>query len=133
MVFYPPETKLEITPWKLFSRLTGLFCKDVAYIKRVIGLPGEKFEIKQDSTGKSTVYINDKPLKEDYVMSDNFGKCYPWMMCGPIVIPEGHYFMMGDNRANSKDSRFWGTLSQERFIGRAVFTFWPLNHLGIIE
>lgn len=135
MVFYPPSTKLEVTPWKLFSRLTGLFCKDVAYIKRVIGLPGEKFEIKQDkTTGKSTVYINDKPLKEDYIASEyDFGPCYPGMMCGPFVIPEGHYFMMGDNRGNSKDSRFWGTLSQERFVGRAVFTFWPLNHFGIIE
>lgn len=135
MVFYPPSTKLETTPWKLFSRLTGFFCKDVAYIKRVIGLPGEKFEIKQDlKTGKSTVYINDKPLQEDYIMSEyDYGRCFETMMCGPFIIPEGHYFLMGDNRGNSKDSRFWGTLSQERFIGRAVFTFWPLNHIGTIN
>lgn len=135
MVFYPPSTKLETTPWKIFSRLTGLFCKDVAYIKRVIGLPGEKFEIKQDKvSGKSTVYINDKPLVEDYIMSEyDFGACRKEMICGPLIIPENHYFMMGDNRGNSKDSRYWGTLSQERFIGRAVFTFWPLNHIGVIE
>ncbi len=135
MVFYPPTTKLEVTPWKLFLRLTGMGCKDIAYIKRVIGLPGEKFEIKQDpTTKKSTVYINDKPLKEDYIMSEfDYTPCQKGMMCGPFVIPEGHYFMMGDNRGNSMDSRWWGTLSQERFIGRAVFTFWPLGHLGTIE
>lgn len=135
MVFYPPETKLETTPLKIFLRLTGILCKDVAYIKRVIGLPGEKFEIKQDlQTGKSTVYINDKPLKEDYIKSEfEYGLCRDGMLCGPFVIPEGQYFMMGDNRGNSKDSRYWGTLSQERFIGRAVFTFWPLNHIGVIQ
>ena len=46
MIFYPPETKLETTPTAIFKRLTGFFCKDVAYIKRVIGLPGEKIEIR---------------------------------------------------------------------------------------
>ena len=55
------------------------------------------------------------------------------MFCGPFVIPDGHYFMMGDNRGNSKDSRFWGTLPQERFIGRAIFVFWPLNHLDVLN
>jgi len=55
------------------------------------------------------------------------------MYCGPFIIPEGQYFMMGDNRGNSQDSRYWGTLSKERFIGRAVFVFWPLNHIDIID
>ena len=48
MVFYPPFEKLPNTPWRVFSRLTGFFCKDVAYIKRVIGVPGDRFEIKTD-------------------------------------------------------------------------------------
>ena len=61
MVFYPPFEQLKNTPWKVFSRLTGFFCKDVAYIKRVIAMPGDKYEIKTDKNGKSTVYINDKP------------------------------------------------------------------------
>lgn len=134
MVFYPPSTKLEITPWHLFSRLTGFFCKDVAYIKRVIGLPGEKFEIKKLENGAYRVFINDKPLEEDYIMSEyDFHECKAGMYCGPFVIPDGHYFMMGDNRGCSHDSRFWGTLPQERFIGRAVFTFWPINHIGTIK
>ena len=54
------------------------------------------------------------------------------MYCGPFVIPENEYFMMGDNRGNSMDSRFWGTLPKERFIGRAVFIFWPLKHIDIL-
>lgn len=133
MIFYPPFVKLKTNPWAVFSRLTGFFCKDVAYIKRVIGLPGEKFEIKE-MNGAYTVYINDKPLEEDYIKDKyEYHKCRANMYCGPFVIPEGHYFMMGDNRGNSQDSRFWGTLPRERFIGRAVFVFWPPRHIDIIE
>lgn len=134
MIFYPPFVKLQTTPLKVFSRLTGFFCKDVAYIKRVIGLPGEKFEIKRHSNGANYVYINDKRLDEEYIMSEyDYHQCRENMYCGPFVIPEGEYFMMGDNRGNSQDSRFWGTLPQERFIGRAVFIFWPFKRLGIID
>ena len=134
MIFYPPFVKLKTTPWAVFSRLTGFFCNDIAYIKRVIGLPGEKFEIKQASNGSFHVYINDRRLDEEYIMSEyDFHKCTDNMYCGPFVIPEGQYFMMGDNRGNSQDSRFWGTLPKERFIGRAVFVFWPLNHIKVLN
>uniref|UniRef100_UPI0040260A9B signal peptidase I n=1 Tax=Candidatus Stercorousia sp. TaxID=3048886 RepID=UPI0040260A9B len=130
MVFYPPFEVLKNTPWKIFSRLTGFFCKDVAYIKRVIGTPGDKFEIKTDKDGKSRVYINDEALNEPYIMSEYYGKpCTKDMICGPIIIPEHQYLMMGDNRGNSYDSRWWGLLPEDRFIGRAVFLFWPLNRL----
>jgi len=133
MIFYPPFVKLEVNPISVFSRLTGLFCNDVAFIKRVIGLPGEKFEIKQEPDKSYRVYINDKPLKEDYIMSEyDYNPCRSDMNCGPLIIPEGHYFMMGDNRGNSQDSRYWGTLPRERFIGRAVFIFWPLNRIRIL-
>jgi len=133
MIFYPPFVQLKYTPWAVFSRLTGFFCKDVAYIKRVIGLPGEKIEIKQNSDGAYHVYINDKPLEEKYIMSEyDFRPCTQNMYCGPFIIPEGQYFMMGDNRGNSQDSRYWGTLSKDRFIGRAVFIFWPFNHGGTL-
>jgi len=134
MIFYPPFVKLKTDPWSVFSRLTGFFCKDVAYIKRVIGLPGEKFQIIRESNGVYRVYINDTPLMEEYIMSEyDFHKCRENMYCGPFVIPEGEYFMMGDNRGNSQDSRFWGTLPQNRFIGRAVFVFWPLNRIKILN
>ena len=133
MIFYPPFVKLSADPISVFSRLTGFFCKDIAYIKRVIGLPGEKLEIKQDKNGAYKVYINDKPLKEDYILSEyDFHKCKSDMYCGPLIIPEGHYYMMGDNRGNSLDSRFWGTLPKERFIGRAVFVFFPFNRIKVL-
>lgn len=134
MVFYPPFVELKNTPWKLFSRLTGFFCKDVAYIKRVIALPGEKFEIKQSPTGESKVFINDKPLEEPYVKSVyEYTVCTETMKCGPFVIPDGEYFMMGDNRGNSQDSRYWGTLPVDRFIGKAVFRFWPVTRLKVLR
>lgn len=134
MIFYPPFVKLKTTPWAVFSRLTGFACKDVAYIKRVIGLPGEKLEIRHGADGKTFVYINGKRLEENYINSEyDYHKCNENMYCGPFIIPEGEYFMMGDNRGNSQDSRFWGTLPQDRFIGRAVFTFWPLNRIGLIN
>ena len=131
MIFYPPFVKLSANPIAVFKRLTGFFCKDVAYIKRVIGLPGEKLEIKQEANGAYKVYINDKPLNEEYIMSEyDYHKCKSDMYCGPLIIPEGQYFMMGDNRGNSLDSRYWGTLPRERFIGRAIFTFWPPRHIN---
>lgn len=134
MVFYPPQTELKYTPWKLFSRLTGFFCKDVAYIKRVIGMPGDKLEVKTDKDGKTFVYINDKQLDEPYVKSVyDYSLCTEAMYCGPIIIPEGEYFMMGDNRGNSQDSRYWGTLKQDRFIGRAVFLFWPFTRIKLLN
>lgn len=134
MIFYPPFVKLKTDPWSVFSRLTGFFCKDIAYIKRVIGLPGEKIQIKQEENGAYKVYINDTPLNEEYIMSEyDFNKCRENMYCGPFIIPEGEYFMMGDNRGNSQDSRYWGTLPQNRFIGRAVFIFWPLNRINVLS
>lgn len=129
MVFYPPFERLKNTPWRVFSRLTGFFCKDVAYIKRVIGLPGENVKIKPDKQGKYTVYINDKPLNEPYVKSAyDYPQCSETVTC-EFQIPEGYYLMLGDNRGNSQDGRYWGLLPEERFIGRAVTVFWPLKRI----
>lgn len=134
MVFYPPATELKNTPWTVFSRLTGFFCKDIAYIKRVVGMPGDKFEIKFDEIGKGMVYINDEPYEESYIRSVyDYSPCTQAMYCGPFTIPEGEYFMMGDNRGNSQDSRYWGTLKQDRFIGKAVFLFWPFNRVKTLR
>lgn len=134
MVFYPPFEKLENTGWKVFSRLTGFFCKDVAYIKRVIAVPGDRFEIKTDMSGKSSVWINGKMTDEPYIQSVYYDKpCTKDMLCGPITIPEKNYMMMGDNRGNSYDGRFWGLLPEDRFIGRAVFRFWPLTRIKVLK
>lgn len=124
MVFYPPFETLEKTPIKIFKRLTGLFCEDIAYIKRVIALPGQKFEIREEENGMHQVYINDEPLHEPYVKNPlDYTHCDETMLCGPTIIPENHYMMLGDNRGNSKDSRYWGPLPEDKFIGKAVHIF----------
>ena len=150
LVFYPPEVELSNSIFAIFSRLTGIFCKDMAYIKRTIGLPGDKFEIKYLSDiDEYRVFINDAALNEPYVNSIyNAGYEYPpkgydgrWTpcshpdvkYCGPFVIPEHKFFMMGDNRGNSADSRFWGFLDEDRIIGRANFMFWPLSRVNLMR
>lgn len=130
MVFYPPFEPLKKNPSAIFERLTGFFCKDVAYIKRVIGLPGDKIVIKPDSDGRYAVYVNGIRLKENYIMDDyDYIPCSEKMYCGPFTVPKDKYFMLGDNRGNSQDSRFWGFLPKDRFVGRAVFLFWPLTRM----
>ena len=135
LVFYPPEIKLSNSPFAILARLSGIFCKDVAFIKRTIGLPGDKFEVKYlDDINQYRVFINDEPLNEPYINSkSNWTKCHENMFCGPFVIPEGHYFMMGDNRGNSQDSRFWGFLDEKRIIGRANFMFWPISRINLLR
>ncbi|HHX50755.1 MAG TPA: signal peptidase I [Clostridia bacterium] len=93
------------------------------YIKRVVGLPGETFEIRQ-----GRVYIDGQLLEEDYLPGDLSHSDY-----GPVQIPEHSYFMLGDNRGNSQDSRVWGALPDNLIVGRAVVVFWPLNRLGSIR
>jgi signal peptidase I len=89
-------------------------------IKRVIGLPGETI-----SAQAGQVDINGHPLHESWlpqgVTTENFG---------PVVIPQGRYFMMGDNRGDSADSRVFGPVSSKLFIGRAFVLVWPLSRLG---
>ena len=133
LVFYPPFVKINKTPLGILARRTGIGCNDVAFIKRVVGLPGEKIEIKTLPDGKNVVLINDKPLEENYILSDYDSiPCSETMYCGPVKIPEGHYFMMGDNRGNSEDSRFWGFLPEYRIVGRAVTVFWPLTRIKML-
>lgn len=130
LVFYPPQEELKKDVVSIFARLTGFFCKDIAFIKRVIGLPGDKISVKTLPDGSSHVYVNDEPLNEPYV-KDVFDLGYPCnsraAYCKEVIVPENSYFMMGDNRGNSEDSRYWGFLPKDRIIGRAVLLFWPVN------
>ena len=98
------------------------------FIKRVIGLPGEKIELRD-----KTVYINDEPLPEPYLPS-HMTRLVPGAIAvaqrdnhGPITVPDGHYFMMGDNRDNSEDSRYWGTLPHDHIKGKAVVVYWSYD------
>ena len=126
LVFYPPDEPLRKDFFSIISRLTGILCKDIAFIKRIVCMPGDKLEIKMEEDGNYFVYINDNKLNEPYILSkSDWMPCRDDMYCGPFIVPEGNYFMMGDNRGNSQDSRFWGFLPKQRIIGRAVFVFWP--------
>jgi signal peptidase I len=92
-----------------------------AFIKRVIGLPGDKVEVKD-----GRVFINDKPLEEDYIADR------PQYQYGPVTVPQDQYLVLGDNRNNSYDSHYWGFVPRNHIIGRAVVRFWPMNRLGEI-
>jgi signal peptidase I len=98
------------------------------FIKRVIGLPGDTLELQNQ-----TILINGQPLNEPYAhylfppaaegqMEGDLRRKY-----GPVTVPDGHYFMMGDNRDDSQDSRFWGFLPQSYVKGRALFIYWSFD------
>ena len=91
------------------------------YIKRCIGLPGEVVEMKND-----VVYINGQPLDEPYKRLDSY--VGPMSNYGPVKVPEGHLFMLGDNRHNSKDSRSWGMLDEKYLKGKAMVIYFSWNH-----
>jgi signal peptidase I len=91
-------------------------------IKRVIGLPGEKIELRH-----GRLFVDGEPEEEPYLRGrPRGGTAY-----GPVRVPEGHVFMMGDNRANSFDSRFFGHVPKENLIGEALFRFWPPGRVGV--
>ena len=96
------------------------------YIKRIVGLPGETVTIRD---GK--VYINDstEPLRDDFCPETPVGDF------GPYEVPEGCYFMLGDNRNVSKDSRYWLNpyVEKDKIIGKAFLRYWPLNKISLIE
>jgi signal peptidase I len=89
-----------------------------AVIKRVVGLAGDAVSVED-----GVLVVNREPTREPYVdygLSDS-------SFFGPVTVPEGHVFVMGDNRSNSRDSRTIGPVSEEDLIGRAVLRFWPLD------
>jgi signal peptidase I len=94
--------------------------KDKELIKRVIGLPGETV-----SGHGGRVFIGNKALSEPYLNPE----CHGTADFAPVTIAPGHYFMMGDNRCNSFDSRMFGTIGSNTIVGRAFAVIWPVKHL----
>ncbi len=94
-----------------------------SFIKRVVGLPGEMVEIRQ-----GRVYVNGKRLQEPYVPAHfTDGSTY-----GPVRVPPDEYFVMGDHRASSNDSRVFGPVPNRYIYGKAVFAYWPMDRFGLI-
>lgn len=95
-----------------------------SYIKRVIGLPGDVVTIKD-----GRVLVNGRPLREPYVPAQyRDDQSYP-----PMRIEPNHYFVLGDHRNSSNDSREWGTVARQYIYGKAVFVYWPLNEMGWVN
>lgn len=94
------------------------------FIKRVIGVPGDTVAVLQ-----GTVYVNNQPLVEDYISAP------ARIGFAPQVVPENTYFVLGDNRNNSEDSRFSrvGFVPRELIVGRAVWRYWPLTRINIMR
>ena len=98
------------------------------FVKRIIAVPGDTVDIKN-----GVVYINGNPIDEPYVKNhDRYtlrqSSVFPQV---PFTVPEGKYYMLGDNRSNSQDSRFWGFADISDMRGPVFFRYWPLNRIGI--
>ncbi len=148
LVFYPPPIEmgghdLSNDPLTVLGRLTGLpfLPYEPAFIKRVIGLPGDHIRIMRNQgvfiNGQllnESAYIKEPPAYDLNFLGDIEGRSTSGSIVRPygdsqqanqpIVVPPGHLFMMGDNRNNSEDGHVWGFLDQKRVIGRACLLFW---------
>jgi signal peptidase I len=96
----------------------------VSFIKRVVGLPGDSVEVRA-----GTVYVNGQRLPEEYVDA----KYRDDESYSPVEVRRGYYYVLGDHRNSSNDSRSWGEVPEKYIYGRAVFRFWPLSKIGVIH
>jgi signal peptidase I len=106
------------------------------YVKRCIGLPGDEIEIINKN-----VYVNGKPLEgwwpelhtDPEIIPPGDSLMNHRDFYGPIIIPEDSYFMMGDNRDRSNDSRFWGFVERHEIFGKSLFRYWPPRRMGVVR
>jgi len=101
---------------------TGEKSKD-NFIKRVVGEPGDRLKVLE-----GRVYINGERQEEPFIQPD--ADCEICDLPREIEVPPDHYFMMGDNRGQSADSRYWGPVPKDNIIGNAFFTYWPPKRIG---
>lgn len=106
-----------------------------SYVKRIIGIPGDEIQVSDD-----ILYINGKPVEEPYLqpLASQFNSTYTedfslWDITGETRVPNGHYFVLGDNRPASGDSRQFGFVAEESIQGEANFIYYPFDRFGFIE
>jgi signal peptidase I len=96
----------------------------VSFIKRVVGRPGDQVEIR-----RGAVFVNGQRVREDYVrMQFKDDESY-----APVQVPPGYYYVLGDHRNSSNDSRSWGEVPEKYIYGKALLRFWPLSKMGLIN
>lgn len=98
------------------------------FIKRVIGMPGETIEVKN-----SAIYLNGQKLPESYIPQDYDTMAGAFSKNKVISLGMNEYFVVGDNRPYSSDSRAWGPIHREDIVGKAFFKYWPMDIIGRIE
>jgi signal peptidase I len=98
-----------------------------SYIKRVIGVPGDRIRVDGGQ-----VYVNGRLLEEDYVPPINRDNV-SWKDGEEQIVPNDNYFVLGDHRNSSSDSRTWGYVPRDKIYGRAVFVYWPLDKMGRLK
>jgi signal peptidase I len=93
------------------------------FVKRVMGLPGNRVQLKE-----GVVYVNGQRISEKgYTIKPDYGNY------GPVTVPRADYFVLGDNRNNSEDSRFFGYVPRANIIGKAIFIYWPPQRIGFVH
>ena len=95
-----------------------------SFIKRVIGVPGDRIEIL-----RGRVLRNGEPVDEPYVLPQYFD----FESYRTVTVPDGYYYVLGDHRNSSNDSRSWGLVPQRNIFGKAIFRYWPVTRLGTLE
>ncbi|HSV75305.1 MAG TPA: signal peptidase I [Chthonomonadales bacterium] len=107
-------------------------------VKRVVAVGPSVVELKRDEAGQVRLFRDSRPVDEPYLREPMWdlrasGDWAPYATDGPLHLRAGELFVLGDNRNNSRDSRFWGPLPKSNVVGRAACIFWPLGRLGLVR
>ncbi len=92
------------------------------FVKRVVGLPGEVVEVRN-----GTVYVNGEPLREPYLRARDRSQAFP------LTLGQKEYYVIGDNRRNSNDSRSWGAVPEDNIVGRVRLVYWPWDDIQFVD